>query len=116
MHPDLTLCYRLLPLVSRTFALNIRILPGELRPAVTTAYLLFRIADTIEDGATGILFEPLAPDALVAAVERAVAMLRKEGFAAVQRRLLSLDVSWAEPAEEWERVLAAVVREAARRV
>lgn len=49
MHPDLALCYRLLPSVSRTFALNIRILPGELRPAVTVAYLLFRIADTIED-------------------------------------------------------------------
>jgi farnesyl-diphosphate farnesyltransferase len=49
MHPDLALCYRLLPLVSRTFALNIRILPGELRPAVTVAYLLFRIADTLED-------------------------------------------------------------------
>ncbi|MFN8179979.1 MAG: phytoene/squalene synthase family protein [bacterium] len=49
MHPDLPLCYDLLPRVSRTFALNIRILPGELRPAVTVAYLLFRYADTIED-------------------------------------------------------------------
>jgi farnesyl-diphosphate farnesyltransferase len=49
MPADLTICYELLPKVSRTFALNIRILPGELRPAVTTAYLLFRLADTIED-------------------------------------------------------------------
>lgn len=49
MHPDLDLCYRLLPKVSRTFALNIRILPRPLRPQITVAYLLFRIADTIED-------------------------------------------------------------------
>ena len=49
MHEQLPTCYELLPRVSRTFALNIRILPGELRPAVTTAYLLFRLADTIED-------------------------------------------------------------------
>ncbi|MCA9753537.1 MAG: phytoene/squalene synthase family protein [Gemmatimonadetes bacterium] len=46
---DLRTCYELLPSVSRTFALNIRILPGELRPAVTVAYLLFRLADTFED-------------------------------------------------------------------
>ena len=49
MHADLAICYELLPKVSRTFALNIRILPGDLRPAVTVAYLLFRLADTIED-------------------------------------------------------------------
>jgi farnesyl-diphosphate farnesyltransferase len=49
MQPDLDLCYGLLPKVSRTFSLNIRILPGRLRPAVTVAYLLFRYADTIED-------------------------------------------------------------------
>lgn len=49
MEPGIRTCYELLPRVSRTFALNIRILPGELRPAVTVAYLLFRYADTIED-------------------------------------------------------------------
>lgn len=38
-----------LPTVSRTFALNIRVLPGRLRRTVTTAYLLFRLADTVED-------------------------------------------------------------------
>jgi farnesyl-diphosphate farnesyltransferase len=40
---------RLLPGVSRTFALTIPQLPGALRPVVTNAYLLCRIADTIED-------------------------------------------------------------------
>ncbi|HVT40465.1 MAG TPA: squalene/phytoene synthase family protein [Gemmatimonadaceae bacterium] len=38
-----------LPEVSRTFAISIRFLPGMLGRAVLTAYLLCRIADTIED-------------------------------------------------------------------
>ncbi|GAC1517346.1 MAG: phytoene/squalene synthase family protein [Gemmatimonadaceae bacterium] len=42
----------ILPRVSRTFALSIRFLPGGLRRAVRTAYLLCRIADTIEDDGT----------------------------------------------------------------
>jgi len=39
----------ILPHVSRTFALTIPQLPPALRTAVTSAYLLCRIADTIED-------------------------------------------------------------------
>jgi farnesyl-diphosphate farnesyltransferase len=39
----------ILPRVSRTFAISIRFLPGTLGNAVMTAYLLCRIADTIED-------------------------------------------------------------------
>jgi len=39
----------ILPHVSRTFALTIPELPAALRTAVTSAYLLCRIADTIED-------------------------------------------------------------------
>jgi farnesyl-diphosphate farnesyltransferase len=39
----------ILPAVSRTFALSIRMLPGELGRAVLAAYLLCRIADTLED-------------------------------------------------------------------
>jgi farnesyl-diphosphate farnesyltransferase len=39
----------ILPDVSRTFAISIRFLPGTLGRAVLTAYLLCRIADTIED-------------------------------------------------------------------
>ena len=41
--------HHVLPAVSRTFALSIRVLPGELGRAVLTAYLLCRIADTLED-------------------------------------------------------------------
>jgi len=40
---------QVLPHVSRTFALTIPQLPPRLRTAVTNAYLLCRIADTIED-------------------------------------------------------------------
>jgi farnesyl-diphosphate farnesyltransferase len=40
---------QILPHVSRTFALTIPQLPDALRTAVTNAYLLCRIADTIED-------------------------------------------------------------------
>ena len=39
----------ILPAVSRTFALSIRVLPGALGGAVRAAYLLCRIADTLED-------------------------------------------------------------------
>jgi farnesyl-diphosphate farnesyltransferase len=42
----------ILPKVSRTFALTIPQLPSALRVAVTNAYLLCRVADTIEDEAT----------------------------------------------------------------
>lgn len=40
---------RMLPGVSRTFALTIPQLPVDLRPGITSAYLLCRTADTIED-------------------------------------------------------------------
>src|SRR4051812_27075596 len=42
-------CREILPAVSRTFALSIRLLPGNLGNAVRTAYLICRIADTVED-------------------------------------------------------------------
>ncbi|MBD2104903.1 phytoene/squalene synthase family protein [Leptolyngbya sp. FACHB-261] len=42
-------CQEILSKVSRTFALSIRFLPGQLGRAVLCAYLLCRIADTLED-------------------------------------------------------------------
>jgi farnesyl-diphosphate farnesyltransferase len=42
-------CQAILPAVSRTFALGIKALPGALGQAVLDAYLLCRIADTVED-------------------------------------------------------------------
>lgn len=55
-------CESMLPHVSRTFALNIRLLPGELRQAVLQAYLLCRIADTIEDD--DVVAPPRKPNCL----------------------------------------------------
>jgi farnesyl-diphosphate farnesyltransferase len=46
---SLAFARRILPHVSRTFAISIRLLPGSLGSAVLSAYLLCRIADTIED-------------------------------------------------------------------
>ncbi|MEP6836046.1 MAG: phytoene/squalene synthase family protein [Gemmatimonas sp.] len=42
-------CMAILPAVSRTFALGIKVLRGDLGQAVLDAYLLCRIADTVED-------------------------------------------------------------------
>lgn len=50
---DTRFCREVLPEVSRTFALTIRVLPPSLRESVTVAYLLCRIADVLED-ATGL--------------------------------------------------------------
>jgi farnesyl-diphosphate farnesyltransferase len=59
----------ILPGVSRTFALTIPQLPPALRTSVTNAYLLCRIADTIED-------EPaLSPTASLHFLQRFVAVL-----------------------------------------
>lgn len=49
-HQDpFTFCRAILPRVSRTFAINIGVLDGELHRAVLCAYLLCRIVDTVED-------------------------------------------------------------------
>lgn len=49
MTDDPAFCRRMLPLVSRTFAACINLLPRRLAYEVLIAYLLCRIADTIED-------------------------------------------------------------------
>ncbi len=46
---DAEFCRRMLPGVSRTFALTIRLLPERLEHPVLVAYLLCRVADTVED-------------------------------------------------------------------
>jgi len=52
LRKELGIQERLLPEVSRTFALTIPQLPGDLKIVVTNAYLLCRLADTIEDDPT----------------------------------------------------------------
>ncbi len=73
---------QILPHVSRTFALTIPQLPGGLRTAVSCAYLLCRIADTIED-------EPaLSPAETLAFLQRFSAVLAGEG----DPKLLARDI------------------------
>ncbi len=50
---DRRFCRRALPRVSRTFALNTRLLTGTLGEAVRTGYLLCRAADALEDSWPG---------------------------------------------------------------
>jgi farnesyl-diphosphate farnesyltransferase len=78
---------QILPHVSRTFALTIPQLPLGLRTAVTNAYLLCRIADTIED-------EPaLSPPATLALLRRFVAVLCGQEEAAQLARDLAPQLS-----------------------
>ena len=73
---------RILPHVSRTFALTIPQLPAPLRTSVTNAYLLCRIADTIED-------EPvLSADETLVMLRRFIAVLNgREQAAPLAREL-----------------------------
>src|SRR5580658_2267000 len=73
---------QILPHVSRTFALTIPQLPAALRTPVTNAYLLCRIADTIED-------EPvLSADDTLVLLRRFVAVLNgREDGAPLAREL-----------------------------
>ncbi len=50
-------CRRILPRVSRTFAINIELLDGRMRDAVRVAYLLCRAADALEDSWPGTATE-----------------------------------------------------------
>jgi farnesyl-diphosphate farnesyltransferase len=90
-------CREILPAVSRTFALSFRILPGQLGNAVGNAYLLCRIADTIEDepgrpvSEKAVLFDALracfdGPAAVTAFVERAASVTGDAAHVRLVRR------------------------------
>jgi farnesyl-diphosphate farnesyltransferase len=84
---DLRYCRAVLPRVSRTFAINIRLLGGPLRDWVSVAYLLCRAADTLEDSwpgaGLGDRFDRFA--AALVGDERAGRHLAEEAAAASQR-------------------------------
>ena len=50
-------CVEILPQVSRTFAINIRVLTGDLHRSVLCAYLFCRIVDTAEDSEQLALYQ-----------------------------------------------------------
>src|SRR5271165_6787030 len=84
-------CRAALPEVSRTFALNIPLLPAPLDLAVTVAYLLCRIADTLED------------ESLASAADRRPLMGE---FA----RLCTLPSDWPSAAERFARTAVVALR------
>ncbi len=104
--PDEVYQDRILPHVSRTFALTIPELPPALRTPVTSAYLLCRIADTIED-------EPvLSAHEVLVLLQRFVAVLYgREDGSALARALAPQLSDQTLPAErELALNLARVVR------
>lgn len=89
---------RVLPYVSRTFALTIPQLPSPLDDMVTNAYLLCRIADTVEDDPA------LTSGEKTRAHEEFLAALRGEGDAHAFGRRISASLSEASSPEERELV------------
>ena len=87
-------CRRALPEVSRTFALNIPVLPPPMDLVVTVAYLLCRIADTLEDEARGQVSE------------------RAELFHTLGQ-LVKLAPGWEERADDFARQSVAALRPSA---
>lgn len=79
--------------------------------ALPIAHAVGGLSDTIRDGATGVLFSRLSPEGLVEAAERGAALL-DSGATRLRRALLSVPVSWEEPARRWESILAEVASEA----
>ena len=109
MNGDLRYCRSALPKVSRTFAQAIRILPPSLNRPVLVAYLLCRVADTVEDDTS--LPPQMRVDALrelARAVSGGTGALRVEGILAQLAGMSSWRREDDEAAAGWE--LAARVR------
>ncbi len=86
--------------VSRTFALNINTLEGSTHRAVLTGYLLFRIADCIEDS----VFQPAAEKAKNLREFASIFEDSKDLFQVLERYEIFKDI-WAEDSPERELML-----------
>ncbi|MBI1799494.1 MAG: squalene/phytoene synthase family protein [Candidatus Eisenbacteria bacterium] len=92
---DLDYCRATLPRVSRTFAINIRLLNANLRDVVGIAYLLCRICDALEDSWPGTAQEIRARferfrEAVNGSIPAAEALAQGAGVIAEGRADLSL--------------------------
>jgi starch synthase len=82
---------------------------AQLYGALPVARRVGGLADTIEDGVTGILYEQYSPEAFDHAVQRAVTLYQdREWFNELARGAMRKDFSWRQPAEAY----AAVYRRA----
>jgi starch synthase len=83
---------------------------AQLYGALPVARRVGGLADTIEDGVTGILYDAYSPDAFDHAVQRAVTLYQdRPWFTELARGAMRKDFSWRQPAESY----AAVYRRAA---
>jgi starch synthase len=62
------------------------------------------LGDTIEDGATGFLFDEPTPAAFLDAVERGITARQRRGWRAMQTRCMREDHSWTRSAGDYERL------------
>src|SRR5213075_123586 len=63
------------------------------------------LADTIEDGVTGILYDAYSPEAFDRAVQRGVTLYQDRAwFTELARGAMRKDFSWRQPAEAYEAV------------
>jgi farnesyl-diphosphate farnesyltransferase len=83
----------LLTRTSRTFALSIRLLPARLRHEVSIAYLLLRVADTLEDA------DLWSPQQRVDALARFDVLVGAGDAAASESRMVSEQWAAARPCE-----------------
>jgi farnesyl-diphosphate farnesyltransferase len=90
--PDRRYCREVLPHVSRTFALNIRLLGGVLGEAVRIGYLMCRAADALEDSWPG------TPPEIEARFDTMLAAIGGDGRAA--ERLAGEALAVAGPRED----------------
>ena len=83
---------------------------AQLYGALPVARRVGGLADTIEDGVTGILYDAYSPDAFDHAVQRAVTLYQDRAwFTELAQGAMRKDFSWRQPAEAY----AAVYRRAA---
>ncbi|HZU84869.1 MAG TPA: glycogen synthase GlgA [Polyangiaceae bacterium] len=116
------------PLVHRIFAgADLVVVPSRYEPcglvqmygqrygALPVAHATGGLVDTIVDcdakleTGTGFLFQEGSPDALVGAVERAIAARELPRWPALVRRVMRLDRGWDGPARRYEQVYRALV-------
>jgi starch synthase len=67
------------------------------------------LADTVEAGQTGFTFDAPTPEALLGAVDRALAVWNTKEWPKLRRRCMRMDRSWSRSAERYEEVYRAAV-------
>src|SRR5262249_54016736 len=78
---------------------------AQLYGALPVARRVGGLADTIEDGVAGVLYDAYSPEAFDHAVQRAVTLYQNRSwFAELSRGAMRRDFSWKQPAEAYEAV------------